>query len=139
MTGSFDYLDLVSGPHVTLDDYAEVGPGSQRLRETAWKRLVVHPNSKPPARYARLGNLKDYRPNLPTLADERMIHVDSLGREVFAKLTVGKHPPDLLLPPVRILDGVGVKRFIRSPVRLAIRLVVSGKIDTSGGNSTDNR
>src|SRR2546430_10929599 len=60
-------------------------------------------------------------------------------REIFAKLTVGKRSADLLFPPARVFDGVGVERFIGSPVRLAIRLVISGKIYTSGCNPTDGR
>jgi hypothetical protein len=36
----------------------------------------------------------------------------------------------------RLGDGVGVDRFIGSPVCLSIRLIVSGKVDTAGGDST---
>src|SRR6516165_7867095 len=45
--------DLISGAHVALDDDSEIGPGSQRLREAAWERLVVHPDSEPPTRDPR--------------------------------------------------------------------------------------
>jgi len=137
MIGSLDYPDLVSGPHIALDDYSEVRPRSRRLGESARKHLIVHPNSKPPARNSRLGNLKNYRPDLPTLADERIVHVNPFCREIFAKLTVGKRSADLLFPPARVFDGVGVERFIGSPVRLAIRLLISGEIYTSGCNPTD--
>ena len=139
MSGSLDYPDLISGPNVTLDHDSEVRPGSQRVSEAARKRLIVHPDSKPPARDARLGNLKNRRPDLPTLSHERIVHVNPCCREIFAKLTVGKRPANLLFPPACVLDGVGVERFIGPPVRLAIRLVISGKIDTSRCDPTDGR
>jgi len=128
MIGSLDYPDLISSAYITLDDYSQVRPGSQRLGEAARKHLIVHPNSKPPARYARLRHLKHSSPDLPPLSDERIVHLDPFGREVFAKLTVCKRSADLLFPPPYVFDGVGVDRFIGSPVCLAIRLVVSVKI-----------
>jgi hypothetical protein len=139
MIWSFDYPDLISSPHVTLDDYSQVSSGSQRLGEAARKHLIVHPNAQPPARDSRLGNLENYRADPPALSDERIGHVNPFGREIFAKLTVGKRSADLLFPPACVFDGVGVERFIWSPVCLAIRLVVSGKIDTSGCDPTDGR
>jgi hypothetical protein len=139
MIGSLDYPDLISGAHITLDDYSQVSPGSQRLGEAARKHLIVHTDSKPPARYARLGNLKNSGPDLPTLSDERIVHLDPLRREVFAKVTVRKRSTDLLCPPPYIFDGVCVDRFIGSAVCLAIRLVVSVKIYTSGCDPTDGR
>src|SRR4029453_1834310 len=33
MIGSLDYPDLISGTHITLDDYPQVSSGSQRLGE----------------------------------------------------------------------------------------------------------
>jgi hypothetical protein len=137
--GFLDYPDRISGPHITLHDDSEVSPGAQGLGETARERLIIHPNSKPPAWNSRLGNLKNHAPELPTLADERVVHLNPFCREILAKLTVGKRPADLLFPPARVFDGVGVDGFIGSPVRLAIRLVVSGKIHTSGCDPTEDR
>jgi hypothetical protein len=134
----FHDRDLVSSPHVALDDYPEVSPGSQRLGEAARKHLIVHPNSKPPARYSRLGNLENCRPDLPALSDERIVHVNPFGREIFAQLAIGKRSADFLFPPTCILDGVCVDHFIGSPVRLAIGLVISGKIYTSDGDPTED-
>ena len=74
---------------------------------------------------------------MPTLSDQRIVHVNPFGREVFAKLTMGKLSADLLFPPACVFDGVGVERFVRPPVGLAIRLVISGKIDPSGCDPTD--
>jgi hypothetical protein len=139
MIRSFHCPDLISGPHVTLDDYSQVSSGSQRLGEAARKQLIVHPNSKPPARDARLRNLKNCRPDLPALADERTVHVNPFSREVFAELTVGKCPADLLFPPACVFEGVGVERFVGSPVRLAVRLVIPDKVDTSCCDPTDGR
>ena len=90
MIGSLDYPDLVSGPHITLDDDSEVRPGSRRLGESARKRLIVHPNSKSPARNSRLGNLKNNSSDLPALSDERIVHLHPFRCEVFAKLAVCK-------------------------------------------------
>src|SRR5205823_4649780 len=139
MIGSLDYPDLISGTHITLDDYSEVRPRSQRLGETARKHLIVHPNSKPPARYSRLGNLKNNGSDLPTLSDERIVHFNPLCREILAKLPVCKRSADLLFPPPCVFDGVCVDHFIGPPVCLAIRLVVSGKIYTSGCDPADGR
>ncbi len=136
---SLDYPDLVAGADITLDDYPQVSPGSQRLREAPRKHLIVHPNSKPPARYPGLGNLKNGGSELPTLPDERIVHLDPHRREVFAKLTACKRSADLLFPPPQVFDGVGVDRFIGSPVCIAIRLVVSGKVYTSGRDPTAGR
>lgn len=99
MIGYLDDPDLISGADIALDDYSQVSPGPQRLGEAARKHLVVHPNSKPPAGYPRLGNLKNAGSDLPTLSDERIVHLDALRREVFAKLTICKRSPDLLFPP----------------------------------------
>jgi hypothetical protein len=137
--GSLDYPDLVSGPHITLDHQSEVRPWSGRLGEAARKRLIVHPNSKPPARDSRLGNLKNKGADLPPFSDERIVRLHSFYREVFAKLTVGKRAADLLFPPPYVLDSVCVDYFIGSPVCLAIRLVVAGKVNTSSCDSPDGR
>src|SRR5262245_8782471 len=114
MIGSLDYSDLITGAHITLDDYSQVSPRAQRLGEAARKQLIVHPNSEPPTRYPRLGNLKKGGPDLPALSDERIVDLDPLCREVLAKLTVFKRSPDLLFPPPYVFDGVGVDRFIGS-------------------------
>src|SRR5262245_48285558 len=100
---------------------------------------MIHPNSKPPAGDSRLGNLKYRGPDLPTLSDEGIVYLNPFCREVFAKLTVGKRSGDLLFPPACVFDGVGVDHFISSPVGLAIRLVISGQIDTAGCDPTDGR
>src|SRR5262249_17132621 len=83
MIGPLDHPDLIPGPHLALDDDSEVRPGPQRRGEAARKRLIVHPNSKPPARDSRLGNLKDNGSDLPTLSDERLVPLNPFGREVF--------------------------------------------------------
>jgi hypothetical protein len=119
--------------------YSEVRPGSQRLREAARKHLLVHPNAKPPARYSWLGNLENKGSDLPTLSDERVVHVNPFRREILAQLTVGERSADRLCPPPCVFDSVGVDHLIGHPVCLAIRLVVSGEIDTSGGDPTDGR
>jgi hypothetical protein len=137
MIGSLHYPDRISGPHIALGDDSEVSPRSQRLGEAAQKHLVVHPSSKPPARDARLGNLKNQGADLPTFSNERIVHVNPFGRKIFANLTVWKRSADLLFPPPCVFDGVCVDYFIGSPVRLAIRLVVSGKIYASGCDPAD--
>jgi hypothetical protein len=139
MIRPFHNRDLISCPHVTLDDYSQVRPGSHHLREAARKHLIVHPNSKPPARYSRLGNLKNCRPDPPTLSDERIVHVNPFRGEILAKLTVGKRSPDLLFPPSCVFYGVGVERFVGSPVCLAIRLVIASQVDSASGDSAGHR
>jgi len=80
--------DLVSRAHVALDDDSEIGPGSQRLGEAAWERLVVHPDSEPPTRDSRLGNLENRAPDLPMLADERVVELHPFRGQVLSKLAV---------------------------------------------------
>jgi hypothetical protein len=132
MIGPLDYPDLIPGPHISLDNYSQVSPGPQCIGEAARKHLIIHPNSKPPARDSRFGYLKDRGPDLPPLSDERLVRLNPFRREVFAKLTGCKRSADLLFPPPCVFDGVCVDRFIGPPVCHAVRLVVSGKIDTSG-------
>src|SRR5262245_16956178 len=122
MIGSLDYPDLIAGPHITLDDYSEVRPRSQCLGEAAWKPLIVHPNSEPPARDSRLGNLENRRRDLPTLPDERIVHLNPFCREIFAEFAVCKRSAHLLFPPPRVFDGVCIDRFIGSPDRKSTRL-----------------
>src|SRR5262249_35107474 len=85
------------------------------------------------------GNLENKGSDLPTLSDERVVHVNPFRREILAQLAVGERSADLLCPPPCVLDGVGVDHLIGSPVCLAIRLIVSGEIDTSGGDPTDRQ
>jgi hypothetical protein len=65
--------------------------------------------------------------------------MNPLGREIFAELAVRKRSADLLSPPPCIFDGVGVDRLVGSAVRFAIRLVVPGKVYTSGCDPTNDR
>jgi hypothetical protein len=139
MIGTLDDADFISGPHITLNDYSQVSAGPHRLGEAARKQLIIHPNSKPPAGDSRLGNLKNCGPDLPSLADERVVHLHSFRREVFAKLAIGKRPTDLLFPPLCVFDCVGVNRFVGSSVCFSIRLIVSGKIDTPGCDPAGDR
>ena len=139
MIGSLDHPDLIPYPHTTFDDQSEVSPWSQRLGEAARKHLVVHPNSKPPARYSRLGNLENKGSDLPTLSDERVVHLNPFRREVLAKLAVGKRSADLLCPPPCVFNRVGVDHFVGPPVGLAIGLVVSGEIYPPDCDPTDDR
>src|SRR5262249_9446557 len=139
VVGSLDDPNRISSSHVALGDDSQVSPRSQRLREVARKHPVVHSNAKPPARYARLGNLKNGRPDLPAFADKRVVHLNPFGREVFAKLTVGQRSANLLCPPACVFDGVGVERLVGPAVRLAIRLVIAGEIDTSGRDPAGDR
>src|SRR5262249_48163679 len=85
--GSLGDADRIAGPHVTFDYDSQVSPGPQRLGEAAREQLIIHPNSKPPARNSRLAHLENRGPNLPTLADERLVRVNPECRKVFAKLT----------------------------------------------------
>src|SRR5215469_16364501 len=80
--------DLVSGAHVALDDDSEIGAGSQRFGEAAWERLVVHPDPKPPTRDSRLGNLENRAPDLPPLADERVVELHPFRGQVLSELAV---------------------------------------------------
>jgi hypothetical protein len=126
MIGSLDYPNLISGLHITLDDYSEVSPWAQRLGKVARKHLIVHPESKPPARNSWLANLENNGSDLPALSDQRIVHLNPFRREVLAELAVCKRSADLLFPPPCVFNRVGVDHFVRPPVCLAIGLVVSG-------------
>jgi hypothetical protein len=139
MIRSLNHPDLISGPHISLDDYAQIRAGSHGLSEAARKHLIVHPNSKPPAGYPRLGDLEKSSPDLPTVAYKRIVQVEAFGSEVLPKLAVCKGSAHVLFPPSYVFDGVCVDRFIGSPVCLAIRLLVSLEIYTSGCDPTGGR
>src|SRR5262249_40984970 len=91
--------DLVSGADFALDDDPEIGTGSQRPREAAGKRFVVHPYGEPPTRDPRLGNLEDRAPDLPALADERVVGFHPFRGQVLAEGAVGERTADLRFPP----------------------------------------
>src|SRR5262249_54471849 len=110
---------------------------SQRLGKMAWEHFIVHPNSKPPARDSRLGYLKNPGADLPTLADERVIHLNPLGGEILAKLAVIKRSADLLFPPPRVFDSVRVDPFGGPAIGLAVRRAVAGKVHPSNPDPTD--
>src|SRR5216683_8369585 len=137
MIGPLDNSDPILGADIALDDDSQVRPGSKSFAKAARERLVLHPDFKPPARYPRLGDLEHGRSDLPTLSNQRVVHLDSLGGEVFAKLAVCKRSTELPLPPPCVFDRIRVDRFIGSPVRLAICLVVSGEVHASSGDPTD--
>src|SRR5262245_2615295 len=68
--GAVDDLNLIAGPHIALDQDAQVGPGAQGLDEPARKELVVHRYPQPPAGHPRLGDLQHGGPDRPALPDE---------------------------------------------------------------------
>src|SRR5262249_17096225 len=135
VVGLRDDLDRVAGAHVSLDDDPHVGAGAQRFGEGADERGVVHPHTQPPARDTRLGDLEDGGADRPPLADERVVDVHALGREVLAELRRCKRAPDLRLPPARVLGGVGVDGLVRTAVGLAVRLVIAGEIHAASGDA----
>ena len=121
MLGSLDYPDLISGSYITLDDDSQVSSGPHGLGEAARKPLVIHPSSESPAGDSWLGNLENRGPDLPPLADERMVELDAFRGEVFTKLTGYKRSTERLFPPPRVLGGVRVDGLVGPPVCLAIR------------------
>src|SRR5207249_1662366 len=70
----FEDPDLISSADRALNDDAQVCPGSQRFGKSAHKPLIVHPNSKPPARDPWFGYFKHGGADPPTLANERVVH-----------------------------------------------------------------
>src|SRR2546430_4499444 len=100
--------DGVSGAHIALDDDSEIGAGSQRLAEAAWKRFVVHPDSEPPTRDSRLGNLGNRAPDLPTLADKRVVELPPLRGQVLSEIAVSERAAGLPLPPALGLHRIRI-------------------------------
>src|SRR5689334_6464373 len=139
MIRPFDDSDLISSAEDALSNDAQVCARSQRFGKTAHKPLIIHPNSKPPARNPWFRYFKHGGADRPTLADERVVHPDSFGREIFPKLAVLKGPTELLFPPTHVFYGVGIYRFIGPPMRFTIGLIVSFEIDASGGNAAGHR
>jgi hypothetical protein len=139
MIRPFDDSDLISSADCALNDNAQVCPRSQRFGKTAHKPLTIHPNSKPPARNPWFGHFKDGGANRPTFADERVVHRNSFGREIFPKLSVLKRSAELLFLPPQIFYGVDIHGFIRSAVCFAVGLIISFKIDASRRNTAGNR
>src|SRR5262249_35607714 len=137
--GALDDPDVVAGAHVTLGDEAQIRPGSQRFGEAARKQRIVHPNAEPPARDSWLGNLDNCGSDLPTLTDDRVVHLDPFCREVFAKLAISERSTDLMLPPPRVFDRECVDHLVGSPVRISIRLLVSLEVDAANGDPAGGR
>src|SRR5215813_5662575 len=121
--------DLVSGANIALEDDSEIGPGSQRLGEAAWERLVVHPDSEPPTRDSRLGNLEDRAPDLPTLADERVVELHPFRGQVLSELAVRERTANLPFPPALVLHRIDIDGLVEPAVCLEIRLAVAREID----------
>jgi hypothetical protein len=84
----FYNTDCVARTNVAFNNYSQIGTRAQRLCEATRKELIVHSHSKPPARYAWLGNFENRSANLPTLADKSIVNCDAFGRQVLAELTV---------------------------------------------------
>jgi hypothetical protein len=139
MIRSPDYSNLIPGTYITLNDQSQVCSRSQCLGKTAREELVVHPNTKPPARDPWLGYFKDCGADRPPLADERIVHRDSFRREIFPKLAVLKRSTEFFFPPPRVFYGVRVHHFIGPPVRFAIRLIVAVEIYSTNGYTTVDR
>jgi hypothetical protein len=135
----FDDPDLISSGNRALDDDAQICSGSQRFGKSAHKSLIVHPNSKPPARDPWFGYFKYGGADRPTLANERMVHPYSFRREIFPKLAVLKRSAELFLPPPHVFYSVCIHRLIRPSVRFAIGLIVSFKIYPPGRDTAGNR
>src|SRR5262245_31429658 len=131
--------DLVSSAESTFADYAQVCAGPQRLGKTANKHLVVHANSKPPARHPRFGHFENRRSDLPALSDQRIIYCQPFRCEVFAKLAVLERSAKLPFPPACVFNGICVNRFINASVRFAIRLFVAVEIYSSRTDASGDR
>jgi hypothetical protein len=128
--------DLVTSTHASFDDDSQISAGSHGIGEAARENRIVHSNSKPPTRHPRSRNLKNGGPDLPTLADERIVYLNAFGREVFAKLAEFNRAAKLLFPPARVFNGICIDRFVDPAMRLPIRLMVSVEVYTSNGDST---
>jgi hypothetical protein len=139
MIRSVNHSYLISGAEIAFANYSQVGAGSQRLSKTTNKHLIVHPDSKSPARHPRFGHFEHGGSDLPVLSDQRIIHRDPFRREVLAKLAILERPTELLLPPPHVFNRICVDRFIKASMRLAIRLIVSVEIYTSGLDTTVDR
>jgi hypothetical protein len=133
---SFDYPDLISSADFALNYDAQVGPGPQRFGKSFGKHLIVHPNPEPPARNPRFGYFKYGGSDRPALADGCVVHCDSLGREIFPKLAVLERAAEFIIPPPRVFHCVRVYSFIGTPVRFAIRLIVSFQIHSTSSDPT---
>ena len=122
----------------SLDDDSEVRPGAQRFREMPDETPVLHPDAKPPAGHARLRYLEDAGPNLPALADERLVHLHPFRCEVLAELPGLQRSAHFPFPPSGVFDRIGVHGLVRPSVRFPIRLVVALEIHPAGGDATDD-
>ena len=81
------------------------------------------------------GHFKYGGADRPTLANERIVHCDSLGRQVFSEFAVLERAAEFLLPPSCIFDRVCVDCLIGTAVGLTIRLIVCFEIDSASCNT----
>src|SRR5438067_4650698 len=131
--------DLVSGTHIALDDDSEIGTGSQRLAEAAWKRFVVHPDSEPPTRDSRLGNLENRAPDLPTLADESVVELHPFRGQVLSELAVRERAADLPFPPALVFHRIRIDGFVEAAVFLEFRLAITSAFDARSPDPAASR
>ena len=139
MIRSVNHAYLIPSAEIAFVDYSQVSAGSHCLGKTANKHLIVHPDSKSPARHPRLGYFEDGGSDLPALSDQRIIYPDPFSREVFTKLTVLERSAELPLPPTYIFDGIRIDRLIKASVCFAIRLIVSVEIYPSRSDPSGDR
>src|SRR5215472_11244069 len=85
------------------------------------------------------GHFKYGGADRPTLAKERIVHCDSLGRQVFAEVAVLERTAEFLLPPWCIFDRVCVDCLIGTAMGLTIRAIVSFEIDSANCNTPGSR
>ncbi len=128
MRRAVDDRDLVAASDDAGHDHAEVGAWGTAFCKAAHPELFLEPGRKRAARDAGRGDLEDaVATDLPALANERAVDIETHGGEVLAEDAAGERPSELGLPEVEVLAGEGVDRLIRPAMGARITDQVAGK------------
>src|SRR4029077_20276913 len=91
------------------------------LGEPLHPELLLEPPGERPARDTRRGHLEDTDvAHLPSLADERSVDIEPCGGQVLAEDAVGQWPPELSLPEVQVLAGIGIDGLVGPSMRARV-------------------
>jgi hypothetical protein len=86
-----------------------------------------------------LGNFENSGSDLPALANQRVIHCNPLSRKIFAESAKFEGAAKFMLPPARIFNRIGIKRFIKATVGPAVRLIVALEIYAARSDAPHHR
>ena len=114
-------------------------PGPTRVGEALHELRVARLRRHLLARLARLGDLERHAARRPAVARPRGVHVHPAQREVLAEEARAQLAPELGLPPLHVLDRVGVDGLVLAAVHAAVGLHVALEAQLADGHRALDR